>query len=246
MSKRKSKGSGIDPNAWLTTYSDTITLLLTFFVLLYSFSTVDAEKFRSIANALQTVLSGNPSRTVLELNMSDGDVPMIGMPVPMTKKNGGDSNDDMYESMNALLEENNLKDVVDVRKDSRGYIFELKDKILFETGQAYLKEDSKPILDVITKYISSIKNQIIIEGHTDNVPIHNSKYYDNWDLSSARANTVARYFIKVKGITPQRIVTMGFGEYHPLVKNDTPEHRAMNRRVNILIVTKNNQKDGDN
>lgn len=248
MSRKKKKADdGIDPNAWLSTYGDMVTLLLTFFVLLYSMSTIDSIKFKSISSALQSVMSGQQGKTVLEFHMNDGEVPMVGMPIPTTQTpNGGEMDEEqMYQNMIALIEENNMEDVIEIKTDSRGYIFELKDKILFESGKAELKKESKPILDVITKYIAGIANEIIIEGHTDNVPIHNMKYADNWDLSASRANTVTRYFTKSKELDPARFKPMGLGEYSPIVNNDTIEHRAMNRRVNILIVTNSNEEDGE-
>lgn len=245
MSRKKIKDDGIDPNAWLATYSDTITLLMTFFVLLYSFSTIDANKFKLISSALQSVFSKQSGKSILQLNANNGELPMVGIPIQTTNIPGGNESDQMKENMEMFIEQNNLEDVVEIKVDSRGYIFELKEKILFESGQAYLKEQSKPVLDAITKFISGVDNEIIIEGHTDNVPIRNSKYKDNWDLSAARANTVARYFINTKGQDPTRFRPMGLGQYHPKVKNDTPEHRAQNRRVNILIVKESGMEEGD-
>jgi chemotaxis protein MotB len=246
MSREKKKAEGPDPNAWLGTYADTITLLMTFFVLLYSMSTIDAVKFKSAAEALQSVLSGKKATSILEFNKEHGETPIVGIPVPTTDMPGGNDAEEMYENMLAFIEENDLGDSIEIKNDSRGYIFELKEKILFETGRAYLKENSKPILDAINVFISEIDNDIIIEGHTDNVPIHNDRYTDNWDLSAARALTVTRYFIESKGQEPKRFKPIGLGEYHPIVNNDNFENRAINRRVNILIVKHNYEEDGEN
>lgn len=246
MSRRKAKGEDIDTNSWLATYSDTITLLLTFFVLLYSYSSVDAQKFQQISNALQGVFSGKSSDQILNFNPNDGEVPIIGSQNESNGKNVDASKNvkATYEKLQKQVESEKLDKYIKIKVDSRGYIFEIKDKILFETGKADLKTDSIPVLNFITKYIEKIPNEIIIEGHTDNVPISNYKYKDNIDLSADRANNVTRFFIKNKKIDPKRIKPMGLGEYHPIVPNNSESNKAKNRRVNVLIVTNTTKKEG--
>lgn len=245
MSRRKAKEDDIDTNSWLGTYSDTITLLLTFFVLLYSYSSVDAQKFKQISSALQGVFNGKSSNQVLDFNMNNGEMPIVGSQNQSNGKNLNASENvkATYEKLQKQVKDEKLDKYINIKVDSRGYIFEIKDKILFETGKADLKTDSIPVLDFITKYIQKIPNEIIIEGHTDNVPISNYKYKDNIDLSSDRANNVARFFINNKKVDPKRIRPMGLGEYHPIVPNNSDSNRAKNRRVNVLIVT-NTKKEG--
>ncbi|MCM1992657.1 flagellar motor protein MotB [Oceanirhabdus seepicola] len=236
MSKRKAKkDDGIDPNAWLATYGDMVTLLLTFFVMLYSMSSIDSMKFQSISSALQTVMKGQGGKSIMEYNMNNGDLPIAGKLVPNSSKESNREQIEMIDNMKKLISENELEEIIDVKEDSRGYIFELKDKILFESGRANLKQESLPALDTITKFIKDLPNDIIIEGHTDNVPINNSKYKDNWELSAARAYTVTNYFTEIKGLDSTRFYPTFLGDNHPLENNDTQENRSKNRRVNILI-----------
>ncbi|WP_142414813.1 OmpA family protein [Hathewaya massiliensis] len=245
MSRKKAKEDDIDTNSWLGTYSDTITLLLTFFVLLYSYSSVDAQKFQQISSALQGVFNGKNSNQILDFNMNNGEVPVVGSQNESNGKNidASENVKATYEKLQKQVKDEKLDKYLKIKVDSRGYIFEIKDKILFETGKADLKPDSIPVLDFITKYIEKIPNEIIIEGHTDNVPISNYKYKDNIDLSSDRANNVTRFFINNKKVDPKRIRPMGLGEYHPIVPNNSDSNRAKNRRVNVLIVT-NTKKEG--
>ncbi|WBW95420.1 flagellar motor protein MotB [Oceanirhabdus sp. W0125-5] len=246
MSKKKvKKDDGIDPNAWLATYGDMVTLLLTFFVMLYSMSSIDAMKFKSISSALQTVMKGQGGKSIMEYNMNNGDLPIAGKLVPNSSKESNREQIDMINNMKDLIAENNLDGIIDVKEDSRGFIFELKDKILFESGKSNLKSASLPALDTITDFIKELPNDIIIEGHTDNVPINNSKYKDNWELSAARAYTVNNYFTKIKGLDPTRFYPTFLGDNHPLVNNDTEENRAKNRRVNILIKRNDEIDEGD-
>ena len=117
---------------------------------------------------------------------------------------------------------------------------QLDETILFDSGRDELKSTSIHALDTITTLVNGMDNDILVEGHTDNVPIHNSKFASNWDLSTARAVSVVRYFVEEKGVKPTRFAVKGYGEFKPLVDNSTPENRSINRRVDILIV---DQKD---
>lgn len=240
MSRRKkSGGEEIRGDEWLATFSDTITLLLTFFVLLYSFSTVDNEKLKQIATSLQSVLTGQSSDSILEFDTNFGEVPVVGETsedavAPIDK---GKETQEMLQKVKAFVEKNNLSSVVDIVQDSRGIGIQLRDSVIFESGSSSIIENSKPILDKINGLLVTLPNEINVEGHTDNIPIKNFKFESNWELSTARAGSVLRYFVEVHGQNPSRFKASGYGEYKPIAPNDTPEHRAMNRRVHILIVT---------
>lgn len=242
MSRKQRKKPEGPSSSWLDTYADTITLLMTFFVLLYASSSADSEKFQAMAQAFQSVMTGKGTKHIMDYSLEGGEVPIVGettssvnIPPPVTKE-------DAEESMQNFIEDNGLEGKVEVVEDSRGYIFELKEKILFETGKSELKEESLPILNLLTEYVKKIPNDIIIEGHTDNVPISNYKYKDNWQLSAARAYTVMSYFLNKQQLEANRFSAMFYGEQKPVVSNDTPENRAKNRRVNILIVTESSEE----
>lgn len=242
MSRRKkiqsSEGGGEE---WLATYADTITLILTFFVLLYSFSSVDAVKFQRISSSLQSVLSGKDSASILEFSMS-GEIPIVGSPIDLGPKQTGTSDsEEMYQKIKGFIDNNNLKETVQIKTDSRGVIMVLKDNILFDAGKAEIKESSKAILDKINSLILTFPNEVIVEGHTDNVPIHTEKYPSNWELSTQRAVNVLKYFVQVKGQNPQRFQAAGYGEYRPIAPNNDT-NRSKNRRVNILITAGERKK----
>ncbi|WP_024614870.1 OmpA family protein [Clostridium sp. Ade.TY] len=233
MPRKKRKPDDINTNGWMDTYADTITLLLTFFILLYSFSTTDNKKLRLIASAFQNEMLGKPSNKIPEVK------PGVGIKTDY---------DNLVDKVTEVIKKNNLADIIKVRKEDAGVVLQLSDSILFDTGQAELKNNSTKILDVISTIIPEINNEISVQGHTDNVPIHNSKYKSNWELSTARAVTVLQYFIEVKKIDPKRFSANGYGEYRPLVSNNNEENRAINRRVDILImqhrdIKKVNSKD---
>lgn len=234
MSKRKkASGSEVNTEAWLATYADTITLILTFFVLLYSYSTIDAIKFQQISSSMQSVLTGQDATSILDFN-SAGQVPIVGPPQDLGPQAGGPQ-EEMYSKVKKFIDVNDLENTVEIKRDSRGIIMELKDNILFDIGKADIKDSSKTILDKIGLLISSFPNDIIVEGHTDNVPISTYKFPSNWELSTQRAVNVLKYFVQTKGMSPVRFEAAGYGEYRPIASNDTYGNRSKNRRVNILI-----------
>lgn len=231
MSKKEVKTDG-----WLATYADTVTLLLTFFVLLYSFSTVDAAKFRQISTSFQSMFTGKAASSMLEFNVASGEVPVVGKPEQTTEAK--DPNKEIYEDITEFIQENNLQNEVKVYENYKGINIELKEAIIFDTGKAYLREDSLGVLNKVNEIIGKVSSKIIIEGHTDNVPIKTAQFPSNWHLSSARAMSVLDYFLVTKGQkNPERFSAQAYGEYSPIAPNDSAEHRAMNRRVNIIIVS---------
>lgn len=240
MPRKKVSQGEMRTDAWIATFADTMTLLLTFFVLLYSFSTVDAAKFKQIASSLQSVLTGESGKSILDFNIKNGEVPLVGEPVPTTQANN--NTEDIYEKVQSFIKEKQLEATVVIKTDNRGVIIQLRDNILFESGKADIIVNSKPVLDSINGLIANFSNDIVIEGHTDNVPISNYAYKNNWQLSSARALTVLEYFVSIKGQAhPERFKSIACGEYQPIAPNNNDVNRALNRRVNILIVA--NEKE---
>lgn len=240
---RKSPEKKAISQEWLTTYSDMVTLILTFFVLLYSYSIVDNKKFQAIARSLSEALNGG-KQTVFQLNDNEGDVPIVGEEEPAQnaaqnelQNTQQDAYQEMYNTVINFVEDNSLGDTVTIREDSRGVIIEFNDKILFDAGKADIKEDGIPTLMKTCELIRKFPNPIVIEGHTDNMPIQNSEFDSNWELSSARALKVMYFFTDDRGLDPKRFSIAAFGEFSPIADNSTPEGRAQNRRVNILIVT---------
>lgn len=239
--KQRSQSDEPKGDEWLATYSDCITLLLTFFVLLYSMSSVNEDKLKAISAALQSVLSGSSADSILEFNMNNGEVPVEGSEIKLDDNDifeEVDENAVMYEKIKKFVEEHGLEDIVEIREDKRGIVMQLRDSILFESGKAELIMESKKILSTIGDMLNTIDNNIVVEGHTDNLPINTYKYASNWELSAARAVNVVKYFVEEEKLSASRFTASGNGEYQPIVENNSEENRAKNRRVNILILAK--------
>lgn len=224
MSRRKKKGEDINTNGWMDTYADTITLLLTFFILLYSISVVDSQKLNKLAEAMKKSLQGSTNITEIK-NIED-----------LKVGEGKSDYENLAEKLNTVIEQNALTDVVKIREEERGVVLQLDETILFDSGEAVLKDYSRNILNTITTVIKNIDNDVLIEGNTDNIPINNEYFKSNWELSTARAVSIVRYFVETKELSPTRFSVKGYAEYKPLVENNTEENRSINRRVDILIV----------
>lgn len=228
MSRKKKKKKEVNTNGWMDTYADTITLLLTFFILLYSISSVDSKKLNELSQALKNSLKGETEVGELQ-NLED-------LKVDINEINESTEYEDLVNKLSQIIENNSLAEVIKIREEDDGVVLQLDETILFDSGKANLKEYSKEILDIITTIITNIDNDVLIEGNTDNVPIKSTEYATNWELSTARAVSVVRYFVESKKLDPTRFSVKGYGEFKPLVENDTPENKAINRRVDILIV----------
>jgi chemotaxis protein MotB len=242
MSRRRIKNqesSGGGSPGWMTTFSDLMSLLLTFFILLYSMSTVDAQKFRNITYSLQQALTGMGGTSILE-----GEISNEMIPIDESREIGNEiageliSNEIliMYEKVSNYLQENNLEANVAVKMNTQGVFVNINEAILFDLGSAKLKDSGIELLKRLEGLVNDFDNDIVIEGHTDNIPINGNIYPTNWELSTARAVSVVRYLSEVERIDPSRLSARGYGEYSPIAPNDTQENRALNRRVNMFIV----------
>lgn len=231
MSRRRKKKEQMGSSApgWMTTYGDMVTLLLVFFVLLYSFSIMDISKFQGFVTSFRQragILDGG--MTLSDNNLINGG--LIGDGPSIMNLNR------IMREMNIYIEAEGIADEVELELTERGLVVRLTGRILFDLGKADLRDDGKRLLDRIAELLVDIPNVIMIEGHTDNWPINNERFPSNWELSTARATNVVRYFIENTGIPPERLMAAGYSEYRPLYPNDTAENRARNRRVEIVIL----------
>ncbi len=238
---------------WLMTYADLITLLLAFFVMMYAISKIDLRKFDKMSLHLQGEFNaGDATRRDGTLTDSGAGVLKIGQlklvaqrlqspsfgPVKGRVNMGPSSNINPTSGFSELPADS-LSQPFTVEMNERGLVIHVMESALFASGQADLGAPARETLDRIAQEIRDLPNQIRVEGHTDDRPITTSRFPSNWELSSARATAVVRYFIDAHALTPDRVSALGYGEFRPLLPNDTPENRAKNRRVDIVILTDN-------
>jgi len=236
---KKGHGEGGHENAerWLLTYADLITLLMVFFVVMYSMSQQDSNKFKQISAALQAAFNLNVLQGQMATSFGDGTP--IAPPVDNLTVNNNDVPvvQQLQAKINTVLDGQTQSPDVTVGTDQDGVVIRLSGSYLFDSGRAELKPNSLAVLDAIAQELQTQPNDIRVEGHTDSIPLNSPRYASNWELSAARATTVVRYLIDTDHIQATRLMAAGFGEFHPIVPNDTREHRALNRRVEIHLLS---------
>jgi chemotaxis protein MotB len=249
-SRRKKHHEGGHENAerWLLTYADLITLLMVFFVVMYSLGRADVAKFARLQAALQRafnteVLKGSVP-TSLKGQDGAGDPSSIldggsSLPQPPASADGQliSTVEDLRKAINQLPPPMQARAQVDVGATTDGVVISLAGNVLFDSGKADLRPEGLKLLDTLTNRLRVMPNDLRIEGHTDDTPISTPLYPTNWELSSARATSVARYFSERGGIAPERLTAAGYGEFRPAAPNTTRDGRARNRRVDIVILT---------
>ena len=249
--------------AWMNTFSDLMYLLLCFFVLLFSMSSVDEDKYDQLLASLNSsfsIFSGGGSAIgegqlissgVSQLNELANYVSEMGYeaeaevdsdetdPMKYLEEQRKELSEQMYDEIVELTDKYNIDQKVDVKIDGNNQYIKLSigGSVLFDSGVAQIKEEALPILNKIGDILKEYSDCLIkIEGHTDNVPITaNIKFADNMDLSAARAISVWNYLTEKKGLDPSTLEASGRSEFDPIASNDTPEGRAKNRRVEIKI-----------
>lgn len=233
--KRKQEGEG-NHERWLLTYCDMITLLMAFFIMMYSMSVLNLKKFSQVAISIRSGFNGVAKGQGKSILGSSGQFGVKPSPIDMQSAGVAPA---VLKKAQDLVIASKLSSLVKFRQDERGLIISLvTDKVLFVKGQAELSSGAGGILHIVADILKSLPNLIRVEGHTCNLPIHTEKFPTNWELSSARASRVVRYLIEKEGIPSDRLSAAGYADKRPLpgYPNTNEANRIMNRRVDIVIL----------
>lgn len=235
--KRGQEESKSGAPEWMTTYGDLVTLLLCFFVLLFSFSTIDAQKFQAIMQSVQGSLGAlKGGKTVQETFLVNEEQSVE----QLEELRELEDFKKLQELIENYLEQNGFQNEILVDLEPRGLLLRFKDNVLFDSGKADLKGNANETLFFLSDLLKQqeFKEKYIrIEGHTDSDPIINiRKYPTNWELSVTRASNVVRFLIEQAGLQPDRLSASGYSQYHPIAPNDTDGNKGKNRRVDIVIL----------
>ena len=204
---------------WVVPYGNLMTILMIFFLVLYAFSfVVSGERFETIVQSLQKDVGGEVDKEYMKRVIYKA------------------RERELAEEMDGLIDEKRLKKFANVKIDKEGIKVVFRSPVIFDLGKAELKPEIISVLSAVAKVIKDMPNEVVVGGHTDDRPIVSGEFRSNWELSAARAFSVIRYFIE-QGIDPRRLSAIGYGEHRPLYHNDTEEHRAFNRRIEIDIVS---------
>ncbi len=216
-----------NPDRWVVSYADFITLMFAFFTALYAISQVDAVKLNKFAGSIKEALkTGSSPRKPETTTIIEGIKPLHIGDIQLEK------------NVREILNKAGFIEGITISASSKGIYISLSDLMVFDKGSANIKDEARPLLSLIADIMKNTSNYMVIEGHTDNLPIKTPQFSSNWELSTARATTVLLYFIKEHGIPPERLSAAGYGEYKAVATNATPEGRAKNRRVDILFLSR--------
>ncbi|MBU0519733.1 flagellar motor protein MotB [bacterium] len=232
---KKKKGGGHDgpDERWLITYADLITLLLGLFVVLWTMGLADLEEYGRVAAAMKTVFGGKA--------LVEGLPQKTSAAGPYVDADGGSFPDTSEAYLTVALAES-MKDIseiagaVSIEIEERGVVVHLTETVLFESGRAKMQEEALKLLREIAPVLVKSGRPIVIEGHTDNIPIRTMTYQSNWQLSAARAANVVEYLTDRAGVPGGQMAAAAYADQKPVESNVSPEGRAKNRRVDIVFL----------
>jgi len=222
--KKKKHEEHENHERWLVSYADFITLLFAFFVVMYSTSSVNEGKFRAVSDSAQAAF--NPSHlTSKKIEIG----PKFNPSEKYTAKI------EHIAVIKEVLKDLENKNKLNIFQDRRGIVIRITDTALFDSGSAEIRKEAIDAIDRLAGIITPMKENLHVEGHTDNIPINSIQFPSNWELSSARSTSIVRHFVS-HGVDPARLTAIGYGEYRPIAGNDTNEGKTKNRRVDIVIL----------
>ena len=224
--------------AWMVTFADLVTLLLTFFVLLLSFANTDAQKFQDMLGSVKDAfgtLSKTPGPDVEWKQDS-----VVGTVDILEVKEREKIL--FFQLMRRIIKKKDMGENTEMKMEKDGIRLRIKGHALFKSGRAELSPDIYELLTDIKGLIDRFKYTLVVEGHTDDVPIKSTIYPSNWELSSARAISVIRYYMEILRMPPSQLMAVGYADTKPLVKNSSAENRSKNRRVEFMFKQPPNKK----
>ncbi|MCK4304450.1 MAG: OmpA family protein [Candidatus Eisenbacteria sp.] len=216
---------------WVVTFGDMMSLLLCFFVILLSFSTMDVVRFRSLVGSLKSALG---SKDAIAAKVITGKTTAVSLGENQPGRQSMAEEELEHELVTAVLKEGMTGEATLNRTD-RGLVLRVRGNVLFETGSANILPQSMRLLRRVAWICRRFTRKVYIEGHTDNLPLRSEQYPSNWELSSARASAVVRYMLDMELLPPEKFVASGFAATVPIASNTTARGREKNRRVEFIF-----------
>ena len=233
MAKKKSSEESSNSMGWMVTFSDLITLLLTFFVLLLTMCSLEAGKIEQFQAACTEAMG-----VLLEGKYSQVEERIITSSKKRINEDAikADNFLKQYSGLKTVLLEENARGTLDFEELERGLSIIIRDDFLFRSGHSEINPAGFSVLEKIGKTINEFQGTVMVEGHTDNLPIRTAQFPSNWELSTGRAVSVVKYLTGVVGVEPEKFSAVGYGNTKPKAPNDTEKNRERNRRVEIILV----------
>jgi len=224
--KKKPEDAPLGAPLWMATFADMATLLLAFFIMLLSFSSIQESKFQEAVASLQGALG------VMTTPDAVIEQPEVLIPQP-TESDIQEVLQEVQKIRIALAEEG-LEDQIQISLEKEGIAISIATPFLFEPAKAAIRPSANKVVNGLGAVLRNVENRVRVEGHTDNVPINSDEFPSNWELSAARAIAVLK-LLGGSGVVPERLAAIGYGEFQPVASNATEAGRARNRRVEIFV-----------
>jgi chemotaxis protein MotB len=219
---------------WLVSYADFITLLFAFFVVMYSISSVNEGKFRTVSDSIKAALNPivSPPNTAVPFTIGQNKAVTVNPTIDNIKEPAVRR---LRQIMRSIKNETQLE-IIQLKELTNGdIVLTLPDTVLFRPGEAVLRPEARPFIQAISEVLIELDRHVRVEGHTDSVPISTVQFPSNWELSATRAVTVVRTLSEQYGLQADHLTAVGHADSRPITDNLTPEHRAKNRRVEIVV-----------
>ena len=238
--RRETGENQIKGPVWLTTFNDMATLLLVFFVLLFTMGSLDVQRYKHFRNALQSAMGVLNAGRHAPVGLIAEEDYSLTRALNKERESVPVSDRTIDQAVNQASGERAMEDLqltrgLEAEYTPRGIQLTLNDNVLFSSGEASLTERGKKMLSKVAAIIKPLDRSIRVEGHSDNVPIRTRRFPSNWELSTARAVHVVKFFIEQGGIDPRRLSASGCADTKPRTANDSASSRARNRRVEIIL-----------
>ena len=252
MARKQEPEKHVNHERWLVSYADFITLLFAVFVVLYAMGQRDQKKVEEVMKSIAESFGMAKAGTSPKINVIDSQqitvIPALRLEAkvdPMSHSRTGQgktrATDKDFRQIKAAIEaylvKKGAQNKVSLEITRRGLIVSLKEAGFFASGQADIKPEAYELINTIAEVVTQYNNPLRLEGHTDNVPISTAHFPSNWELSTARATSGLKYLLKNFDVETDKISATGYGEFRPLAANETPEGRAKNRRVDLVMLS---------
>jgi chemotaxis protein MotB len=243
--KHKHEDEHMD-ESWLVPYADLLTLVLALFIVLFAMSSVDAQKFQQIARAFNSTFTGGTGVLEYPSPTPDGEMEQLDVQKDQTPQQVSEEAQkqmeqqklkEIQDKINTYIKNNKLETKLKTTLTDEGLLITILNDIFFDSGKADIRNKDKQLaMEISELLVMNPPRNIIVSGHTDNIPIKNSEYDSNWHLSVMRAVNFMKILIDNENLDPKVFSAKGFGEFNPVASNKTKEGRQKNRRVEVLIL----------
>lgn len=240
------KSTGAQVPAWMVTFADLMALMMTFFVLLYSFSSIDENKYKMIVQSMAEGFGAVLSTPNTPSSVSVGPTSLIPSPRQTSSRSQSDAQaqqqaqtEELMQELEESLQSEIAEGIIAVETTGNTVVIRFPEEIAFPPGSDEISDAIDPILIRVADALKESPGTIMVSGHTDDRPIKSAEFSSNWELSTDRAVSVIHRMQNLTDVDARRLTAVGYGDTRPLAPNDTPDNRARNRRVEIAVVREN-------